>query len=503
MSVKFEITPKPLSIDSLRNLLDGQRAISLSAEAAEKISNCRKWLETKLKDSTEPIYGVTTGFGSLCNVQISPAQSDELQINLVRSHAVGTGAAIPAEIVRLMMLLKAQSLSYGHSGARLETVNQLIALFNKDLLPVIPEQGSLGASGDLCPLAHMTLGLVGEGKIHTSEGVKAAAEVLSAHQIKPIKLRAKEGLALLNGTQFMGAYAVWCQLEAERLCALADLVAALSIDARLARPEPFDPLTHQLRNHAGQLESATRIMDWLQGSELMELPKVQVQDNYSFRCTPQVHGATFDSLRHSRMVINNEISAVTDNPLIFPEHDKVISGGNFHGQPLALILDFMAIAVSELASIAERRIYRLLAGEGGLPPFLVSESGLQSGLMITQYSAAALVSQNKQLATPSSVDSIPSCNEQEDHVSMGANGATKLYRVVKNTEQVLSIAFMTAVQALDIRTSQTGKATSNKLSEIIAKYRAQVPFLDQDRHLKEDMDKTVAFLQTQAALYHS
>ncbi|MFT7588538.1 MAG: histidine ammonia-lyase [Limisphaerales bacterium] len=494
----YQITDSPLSISQLDQILSSGQEVVLGEAAKSRISNCRKWLETKMLAGGPPIYGVTTGFGSLCNISISPEESDSLQINLVRSHAVGTGPAISNRIAKLMLLLKAQSLNYGHSGACLSTAQQLLDFYNLDIIPEIPEQGSLGASGDLCPLAHMTLGLVGEGNIRTKDGIKPAAEVLKEHNLNPLDLKAKEGLALLNGTQFMGAYAVHCQLEAERLASLADLIAAISLDARMALSTSFHPLTHKIRNQKGQIRSAQRIRKWLEGSALLALPKTQVQDNYSFRCTPQVHGATLDTLVHSNSVITAEINAVTDNPLIFPEDDLIISGGNFHGQPLALVLDFMAIGVSELASIAERRTYRLLAGENGLPQFLVKESGLQSGLMIPQYTAAALVSQNKQLCTPASVDSIPSCNEQEDHVSMGANAATKLLRVIENTENVLAIAFMTAMQALEFRAEKS----SDAIEKIKAEYRTRVAYLDKDRRIKPDMDETILFLRDIASSYH-
>jgi len=484
--------PSPLSLDHLADWFQPGATFSLSDESREAIVRCREYLEAKLSSGQDVIYGVNTGFGALCHVTISPAETAALQLNLVRSHAVGVGNPVPDPIVRGMLLLKVRALAYGHSGVRIETVQRLLDMVNEDVLPVIPEQGSLGASGDLAPLAHLSLPLIGEGEVRHKGSRMPASEALASLGWKPLQLGAKEGLALINGTQFMLAYSLFGQRKAERLAALADLVAAISFEARGARLDALDTGIQALRGHPGHALSAGRILQWLSGSPGSDMPRYQVQDNYSFRCTPQVHGASLDAMVHTRQVFTRELNAVTDNPLLFPDRDAVISGGNFHGQPLALPLDYLAIAVAELGSIAERRTYRLLAGEKSLPPFLTKGSGLHSGLMIPHYTAAALVSQNKQLCMPSSVDSIPSSNEQEDHVSMGANGATKLLRVLDNTEMVLSIAFMTAAQALDLQ--RPGLRSSNAIENIMLLYRKRVPMLEEDRWLQPDMLATREFL---------
>jgi histidine ammonia-lyase len=492
-STPFNLPPEPLELTALRDWLRHPGPVAYAPETLDRIAACRAYLDGKLADGKATIYGVNTGFGALCHVTISGEQTAQLQVNLLRSHAVGCGDPVPAELVRLMLLLKARSLGFGHSGVRPETALRLLELLNADCLPVVPEQGSLGASGDLAPLAHLALPLIGEGEVTLGGERMPSAEGLARLGLEPLALQAKEGLALINGTQFMLAYAVAGQLEAERLAALADLVAALALEARGGRPDAFDPAIHRIRPHAGHARCAERVRDWIAGSPTAAAPKAQVQDNYSFRCTPQVHGASLDAMAHTAGVFTRELNAVTDNPLLFPEEDRIISGGNFHGQPLALPLDYLAIAVAELASIAERRTYRLLSGEKDLPPFLTRGGGLHSGLMIPQYTAAALVSQNKQLCTPASVDSIPSSNEQEDHVSMGANGATKLWRVLRNTERVLGIAFLTAAQALDLQ--RPAVRTSPRLETLLARYRERVPVLEEDRWLQPDIEATVAFLR--------
>ncbi len=491
--MQYLIDPTPQDLEAVSDWLHRDARFGLSDRSKQAILHCRQYLEEKLATGTEVIYGVNTGFGALCHVTISAEETAELQLNLVRSHAVGTGGAVPDPIVRLMILLKARSLAYGHSGVRVQTVQRLLDMVNHSVLPVIPEQGSLGASGDLAPLAHLSLPLIGEGEVTMNGERMPAAEALRQLRWEPLHLGAKEGLALINGTQFMAAYSLYGQLYAERMAALADLVAALGIEARSARLDALDPDLQTLRAHPGHAKSASRILSWLEGSPAAAFPRNQVQDNYSFRCTPQVHGASLDAMAHTREVFTRELNSVTDNPLLFPERDRVISGGNFHGQPLALALDYLAIAIAELASIAERRTYRLLAGERGLPPFLTKGSGLHSGMMIPQYTAAALVSQNKQLCTPCSVDSIPSSNEQEDHVSMGANGATRLLRVLDNTENVMAIAFMTAAQALDLQ--RPALQSSPKLETLLKAYRNIVPVLEGDRWLQPDIEATRLFLR--------
>ena len=444
-----------------------------------------------MEDIGRPVYGVTTGFGSLCNVTIPADKLSQLQYNLVVSHACGSGETVRPEIVRLMLLLKVQSLSYGHSGAQLATVQRLIDMFNNDILPVVYQHGSLGASGDLAPLAHLSLPLLGLGEVLYKGKVRPSAEVAAEFGWQPITLQSKEGLALLNGTQFMGAHAVWCLLKSRRLSKWADYIGALSLDAYDGRIEPFLALTHQLRPHKGQIETGERFLHLLEGSELIKRDKVHVQDPYSFRCIPQVHGAVKDCIRYVESVIETEINSTTDNPNVFPDEDMIISAGNFHGEPVALPMDSLAVAMSELASISERRTFRLIAGQRGLPSFLVAKPGLNSGFMIPQYTAASIVSQNKGLCWPASCDSIPSSQGQEDHVSMGSNAATKLVRVVDNVEEVLGIELLNAVQALEFRRPAK---TSPVLESIVSDYRRQVPFVDNDSYLHPLIEKSVLFL---------
>ncbi|MBQ4147171.1 MAG: histidine ammonia-lyase, partial [Prevotella sp.] len=448
--------------------------------------------DKKIARNGEPIYGVTTGFGSLCNVSIGHDHLAQLQINLIKSHACGVGERVPNDIVKIMMLLKIQSLSYGYSGCKLETVQRLVAFFNNEIYPVVYKQGSLGASGDLVPLAHMCLPLVGLGEVEYLGKVMSGEEILRKKRWKAIELSSKEGLALLNGTQNMSAFAVWSILNAERLSRWADNIAALSLDAYDGRIEPFTEAVHLVRPHQGQLETAARMRELLKGSQLIATSKAHVQDPYSFRCVPQVHGTVKDTLRYVRSVIDTEINSATDNPTVCPDEDLIISAGNFHGEPIALPMDFLAIAMSELSNISERRIYRLVSGTRGLPSFLVANPGVNSGFMITQYTAASVVSLNKSLAMPSSVDSIPSCQDQEDHVSMGANAAIKLYKVVLNTERVLAIELFNAAQAIDFRLPLR---TSPILQEIYDEYRKQVPFILNDELMYPYIEKSIQFLR--------
>jgi histidine ammonia-lyase len=426
----------PLEIGMLQSQQQHRQQVSLSDEARQRVIDCRTYLEQKLQGADTRFYGINTGFGSLCNIQISDAEIAQLQLNLVRSHACGTGEEVPAEIVRLMMLLKIQSLSFGHSGVRIKTVDRLLELYNQDVLPVVYQFGSLGASGDLAPLAHLSLPLIGEGEVRFRGEPMPAAEALSTLGLSPMELHSKEGLALLNGTQFSAAYAVWGVLQADYLYQLANWCAAIALDAFNCRLSPFDERLHAIRPHPGQVGTAATIRELLAGSELAAGEKKNVQDPYAFRCVPQVHGASKDALEFIRTTVHTEINSVTDNPNIFPESDAILSGGNFHAQPLAIPLDLLAIAMAELGSISERRTYQLISGQRELPAFLTPRPGLHSGLMIPQYTAASIVSKNKQLCTPASVDSIVSSNGQEDHVSMAANAATKVYRVLQNVEQV-------------------------------------------------------------------
>ena len=487
----YKVGEQMLSISVIAEIIAEDKQLALSTKAKQKIKACRDYLDKKMEHSDAPIYGINTGFGSLCNHKISNDDLGKLQTNLVLSHACGTGDKVPDEIVKIMLLLKVQSLSYGHSGVQLETVERLIEMFNKNILPVIFQQGSLGASGDLAPLAHLSLPLLGVGQVVVDGKEVETKSIMKSNGWKAIALQSKEGLALLNGTQFMGAYGVWSLLKAQKLSYMADMIGAISLEAFDGRNECFDELIHLVRPHKGQLKTAENIRDFLDGSEIQESEKEHVQDPYSFRCMPQVHGASKGVITHVKEVFTTEINSVTDNPTIFIGEDKIISGGNFHGQPLAMAMDYLAIGLSELGSISERRTYQLISGERGLPAFLVAEPGLNSGMMIPQYTAASIASQNKQLCTPASVDSIVSSNGQEDHVSMGANAATKLYRVVENTERILAIELLNATQGIAFRNAKS----SDFIEGILDIYRDEVEFLSADRLLHDDIERSIGFLQ--------
>ncbi|MBN9483034.1 MAG: histidine ammonia-lyase [Bacteroidetes bacterium 43-93] len=480
--------PDHISIDFLAQW--GSDKLVMSADAVNRVQTNRNYLEDILKEG-KTYYGINTGFGSLCNVRIDDNELAKLQENLVCSHACGMGDEVPEEIVRLMLLLKVHGLSRGYSGVRTSIVQRLVDFYNKGITPVVYELGSLGASGDLAPLAHLSLPIFGMGKVRYKGQVREAADVLKEEGMEPMPLAAKEGLALLNGTQFMSSHAVWALIKANQLNEWADVIGALSAEGFLAKDEPFKHPIHRVRPHKGQITTAQRILELLQSSELQAIPKEQVQDPYSFRCMPQVHGATKDATDMITSVVETEINSVTDNPIVFHDEDAIMSGGNFHGQPLALNLDFLAIAMAELANISERRTYLLVSGQRGLPPFLAPNAGLNSGFMIAQYTAAAIVSQNKQLCTPASVDSIVSSNGQEDHVSMGANAATKLRRVILNVQRVLAIELMTAAQAIELR--RPGK-TSPALEQLFAAFRKEVSFMPGDRLLHDDLVKAEQFL---------
>jgi histidine ammonia-lyase len=486
------ISDKKLTLQDLSAILSGDVGVQLSDESRKKIIRCREYLDQKLADSTKAIYGINTGFGSLYNKNISHDQLEKLQENLVKSHACGTGPEVPEEIVKLMLFLKVQSLAYGYSGVQLITVQRLIDMFNENVLPRIYEMGSLGASGDLAPLAHLALPLIGLGEVHHNKQVYSGESISQKLNWPSIHLQAKEGLALLNGTQFMSAYGVFCTLHAHRLISLSTTIAALSLDAFDGRIEPFLPAVHAIRPHPGQGKIAMQMVKILADSELIRQNKRHIQDPYSFRCIPQVHGASADTIDHVTQVMLTEVNSVTDNPNVFPDDDTIISAGNFHGQPLALALDFLAIALAELGSISERRTYQLISGVRDLPNYLVANPGINSGLMIPQYTAASLVSQNKQLCSPASVDSIVSSNGQEDHVSMGANAATKAYRIIMNVYAVLAIELMTAAQALTFRRPLR---TSPYLETFVDNFRQYVPFIEDDRVLHNDIKKSEEFLK--------
>ena len=487
------ISANTLTLSDLNEIILLQKKIALSEEATANIQKCRDYLDEKMGSNSDPIYGINTGFGSLYNVKISNENLSQLQENLVKSHACGTGDIVDNQIVKIILLLKIQSLSYGYSGVQLQTVERLIAFFNHDILPIIYEQGSLGASGDLAPLAHLSLPLLGLGNVYFEGKTQQAATVLSKMGWKPIVLQSKEGLALLNGTQFMSGYGIYNLLKSCKLLYFSDLIATISLEGFDGRIEPFDELIHEIRPHKGQIITAHRIRNFLSGSQIIAQPKKHVQDPYSFRCIPQVHGASKDAIDYVKKIFKTEVNAVTDNPNVFHESDQIISGGNFHGQPLALALDFMAIALAELGSISERRTYQLISGLRNLPPFLVNNPGLNSGFMIPQYTAASIASQNKQLATPASIDSIVSSNGQEDHVSMGANAATKAKRVVDNLERILAIELMNAAQAIDFRKPLK---SSDFVEMFLKSYRNEVSFLENDRVLHDDIQKTIVFLNS-------
>ncbi len=487
--------PEHLLFEQLANGLPS--SITLPAAALERVAINRAYLDEKLKQG-KVHYGINTGFGSLCNVVVSNDELSLLQENLVCSHACGFGEMVPVEIVRWMLFLKIKGLCGGYSGVRTIIVERLVDFYNKGIIPVVFEQGSLGASGDLAPLAHLSLPLLGKGKVHYKGEIVDSIVALKAEGIEPIALAAKEGLALLNGTQFMSSYASWALVAAKRLSGWADLIATLSGEGFMMKADPFHPRIHTLRPHAGQIKTAENVRHYLAGSTLQQQYKEQVQDPYSFRCVPQVHGASKDALGFFESVVTTEVNAVTDNPLVLHDEDTIVSGGNFHGQPLALQLDFLAIAMAELANISERRTYLLVSGQRGLPPFLAPSAGLNSGFMIAQYTAASIVSQNKQYCTPASVDSIVSSNGQEDHVSMGANAATKLYKVMQNVQRVLAIELLCAAQALDFRRPEK---TSEALEKIHSALRAQVSFMDKDRVLHEDMIVAEKFLDKELESY--
>lgn len=487
-----QITDKKITLTKLEEIIKTNSKLELSAETKAKVQKCRTYLDNKMAPGEEVIYGINTGFGSLCNTVVTNQELGELQHNLVKSHACGLGEEIPQEIVQIMMLLKIQGLSYGHSGISIETLSLLIELFNNQVFPVVYSQGSLGASGDLAPLAHISLSLIGMGEVNYKNQQRSSAEVLSELGLKPVQLQSKEGLALLNGTQFMQAFGVYILMYANKYKSISDLIACVSLEGYNGHKSPFNPLIHQVRNQKGQETTAKNVMNYLEGSEIFHGEKMDVQDPYSFRCIPQVHGASKDMIDYVTGIFETEINSVTDNPTIFPDEDLIISAGNFHGQPLAITLDSLALALAELASISERRIYKLIAGNRNLPAFLVKKPGLNSGFMIPQYTAASIVSQNKQLCTPAVVDTIDSSNGQEDHVSMGANAATKCFKVFENMESVLGVELLAGFQALDFRRD---RKSSPSIESLRNEYRKDIPFIQNDVEMHVEMKKSIQFVQ--------
>jgi len=487
-----QINKNWLTLETINDIVTNNKQIQLSESATELVVKCRAYLDDKLGRHDKLIYGINTGFGSLCNTEISEDDLEKLQRNLVMSHACGMGEEVPQDVVKLMLLLKIQGLSYGHSGIQLITIQRLIDFYNNDILPVVYQQGSLGASGDLAPLAHLSLPLLGLGEVNYKDNKISGEELNKQFGWEAIHLQSKEGLALLNGTQFMSAYGIHSLLRAKKLSTLTDLITAVSIDAYDGRISPFNDLVHKVRPHDGQFLTARNIQKALDGSEIINQEKAHVQDPYSFRCSPQVHGASKDAIAHVQSVFEKEINSVTDNPTIFPDEDEIISAGNFHGQPLAISLDYLGIAIAELGSISERRTYKLIGGERGLPAFLVAHPGLNSGFMIPQYAQASVVSQNKQLAAPCSTDTIDSSNGQEDHVSMGANAATKVFRITDNLEKIMGVELLNAAQGLSFRAPLKSSAI---ISEFITEYRKTVDFVEDDVEMHPLMEKSISFIK--------
>jgi len=493
MLKSLEISSDYIGLEDIYQCLEETCRITLGDNTKRRIQENRTYLEQAMKASGRIIYGVNTGFGSLCNVTISEDRIEELQHRLIMSHACGQGETVTPEISRLMLLLKIKNLSFARSGVRLELIETMAKLYNNDITPVIYKLGSLGASGDLAPLAHMSLTLIGKGQVWKDGGAMGALPVLQEAGIKPLSLTAKEGLALINGTQFSLAYAIWASYHASRLMRWSNLIAAASLEAFHCSLDPFDEDLNKARNQAGQIEVAQEIRSICSGSEILAQKYDTVQDPYSFRCVPQVHGASKDCINYVAGIVERELNAVTDNPNVLDEEDKILSGGNFHAQPLALALDFLSIGLSELGSISERRTFKLVNGERGLPDYLTPSPGINSGFMIPQYTAASIVSQNKQLCTPASVDSISSSKGQEDHVSMAANAATKCYRVVNNLYSILAIELMVAMQALEFRKEF---ASSKKIASIKKALRNEVAPLDDDRVVYTDINVCKEFIKT-------
>jgi histidine ammonia-lyase len=487
----YAIGSGQLTYDIIEKILRDKTRLTLSEEGREKISHCREYLDRKTDHSTQPIYGVTTGFGSLCDKHISREELSTLQENLVKSHSCSIGTPVDSVVVKLMLLLKAHALSMGFSGVQVKTVERIIDFYNNDILPIVYDRGSLGASGDLAPLANLFLPLIGEGEVMWKGERYTGKEILEKFGWEPIKLQSKEGLALLNGTQFMSSNGIKALIDGWHLVNCFDLFGAMSLEAYDGRIEPFFDCLQQVRPHTGQIETAEVFRRILKGSEIIEREKKHVQDPYSFRCIPQVHGAVKAAMDHVTEVLHIEINSVTDNPTVFPDEDLVVSGGNFHGEPIALVFDYMGVALHELGNISERRVAQLILGKRGLPEFLVAKPGLNSGFMIPQYAAAAVVSQNKMYAWPASCDSIVSSNGQEDLVSMGANAATKLHKIIDNLKYIAAIELMNAAQGIDFRRPLK---SSPLIEAVMEEYRKVVPFVEDDVVMNDYIRKTMDFL---------
>lgn len=488
---EYAIGSSELTYDLIEKILKDGAKLTLSESAVEKIQHCRDFLDSKTDENTVPIYGVTTGFGSLCNRHIDSKDLTTLQENLLKSHSCSVGTPVDKTVVKLMLILKAHALSMGFSGVQVETVQRILDFYNNDIMPVVYDRGSLGASGDLAPLANLFLPLIGEGWVVYDGKTIKGSEVLNIFGWRPITLKSKEGLALLNGTQFMSANGIKALIDGWHLVNCFDLFGAMSLEAYDGRIEPFWDCIQQVRPHKGQIETGAIYRKILEGSEIIKREKKHVQDPYSFRCIPQVHGAVKDAMRHVTDVLHTEINSVTDNPTVFPDEDLVVSGGNFHGEPLALVFDYMGVALHELGNISERRVAQLILGKRGLPEFLVAKPGLNSGFMIPQYSAASMVSQNKMYSWPASCDSIVSSNGQEDLVSMGANAATKLHKIISNLQYIAGIELMNAAQGIDFRRPLK---SSPVIEKIMADYREVVPFVEDDVVMTDYITKTMMFL---------
>jgi histidine ammonia-lyase len=502
------MTMRPLAIDGERLTLDqvlevarGSRPVQIAAAAQARMQRSRAWVERAVR-SHAVVYGVTTGFGAFQHISIPADRIRDLQRNLILSHCAGVGEPLPEEVVRAMLLLRANALAKGYSGVRVSTVDRLLEMLNRGVHPVVPSQGSVGASGDLAPLSHMAAVLIGEGEAIYRGKRMPARKALRAARISPVALEAKEGLALTNGTQAMTAIGVLALADAEQLVDTADVAAAMSLEAVKGKSTPFDPRVHAVRAHPGQAMSARAIRRMIRGSVLVDRVDKdtgsKIQDSYAIRCAPQVHGATRDALRYVRGVLLTEINAATDNPLIFPDDAGVLNAGNFHGQPVALAMDFLALATAEIGDISERRTAKLVDRNHsyGLPPFLAHEPGLESGLMIAQYTAAALVSENKVLIHPASGDSIPTSANQEDHVSMGTIAARQALAIVRNVERVCAIEILCASQALEYRHERPGQGTQRVRDAV----RTVVPPLHGDRMVAPDIEAVTALVRSGALL---
>jgi histidine ammonia-lyase len=493
MSVQLD--GKNLNLDELWRIAVESEPVEVSPQALERVEAARKIVEKAVQEG-RIVYGVTTGFGKLSDVQISPEKASQLQVNLLRSHACGTGPEAPLSVVRAIMALKVNNLLRGHSGVRVQVIKLLVEMLNRGIHPVIPAKGSVGASGDLAPLAHMSLVLIGEGEAVVNGERLPGRKAMEKAGLAPLQLAEKEGLSLINGTQYMTAVGALGVYRAERLAKIADIIAAMTTDGLKGTPVAFDPRIQEVRGQEGQKKVARNLVALLEHSEIrrshMECKKVQ--DAYSIRCTPQVHGAVRDAVGFVRTIFERELNAVTDNPLIFPDEGEILSGGNFHGEPVALALDFLAIAMAELGNISERRIAMLMDSNfSELPDFLTPRPGLNSGFMIAQVTAAALASENKGLAHPASVDSIPTSANKEDFVSMGPNAANKLWQVLENLERILAIEALAAAQALDLRAPlQSGKGVNLALTAL----RNKVPFLDHDRFLAPEIEKAAELIRS-------